>query len=327
MTKQKQEWKESFGIGSKIESSDGFSGRLTGLLFDPETTRTAAIVHFEDARAPWTFVVPWRVLKPEGGNGRLKATVPLRTIENCPLPAKLERNISTEDWEVLEQHYGVLRTPVEHRPSSGLRLSRFIGILVLLLLIGLTGVFGYLVYDSGWAAANDSVEEAAQEVKARSLDAATTARVKTALALSRSVSAFDVQVDTLQGVVTLSGTLPSEVARSVAIAIARDTSGVREVQDRLSIDTSLEQPVSKRPDLARRVGDLETKILIREALDNNDLTRDAKIKVDVAEGNVVLSGTASAPQVASEAKRLALSVAGVRSVGSKIAVDKAIRFD
>ena len=68
-----------------------------------------------------------------------------------------------------------------------------------------------------------------------STDAMTTVMVKTALALSKRVSARDVSVDTVHRVATLTGTVPSEEARAIAGQIAADTSGVRDVRNLLMI--------------------------------------------------------------------------------------------
>jgi hypothetical protein len=66
-------------------------------------------------------------------------------------------------------------------------------------------------------------------------DAGITADVKTSLASDESVSAFDVDVDTREGVVTLTGTVPSMMAKDRAVEIARTSDGVRDVIDNLRV--------------------------------------------------------------------------------------------
>jgi hyperosmotically inducible periplasmic protein len=53
--------------------------------------------------------------------------------------------------------------------------------------------------------------------------------------LDREVKAMKVGVSTSGGIVTLSGTVPSEAIRRKAIADARSVDGVKQVLDKLSV--------------------------------------------------------------------------------------------
>jgi hyperosmotically inducible protein len=64
-------------------------------------------------------------------------------------------------------------------------------------------------------------------------DAALTAKVKTAFAADDTVKARNINVDTIRGVVTLTGTVNSAAEKDRAIQIARSISGVLEVKDNL----------------------------------------------------------------------------------------------
>lgn len=66
-------------------------------------------------------------------------------------------------------------------------------------------------------------------------DAALLATVKSKLALDNQVSAFAIDVDVENGIVSLQGDVRSEAARDRALQIAREVEGVREVRDRLTI--------------------------------------------------------------------------------------------
>ncbi|GAB1579175.1 BON domain-containing protein [Bordetella petrii] len=66
-------------------------------------------------------------------------------------------------------------------------------------------------------------------------DTATTARVKAALVEAPGVSANDVQVETYNGVVQLSGFVQSEDAAAQAVEAARGVSGVKEVRNDIQI--------------------------------------------------------------------------------------------
>lgn len=66
-------------------------------------------------------------------------------------------------------------------------------------------------------------------------DAGITTAVKSKLAADDNVSAFQVDVDTAEGVVTLTGNVGSQAARERAVMLARDTDGVRDVVDNLDV--------------------------------------------------------------------------------------------
>jgi hyperosmotically inducible protein len=64
---------------------------------------------------------------------------------------------------------------------------------------------------------------------------ALTAKIKSKMALDDSVKALDINVDTSNGVVTLTGTVHSEAERTRAVQLARETAGVTSVNDRLTV--------------------------------------------------------------------------------------------
>jgi hypothetical protein len=64
---------------------------------------------------------------------------------------------------------------------------------------------------------------------------ALTGKIKAKMALDDSVKALDINVDTADGVVTLTGTVHSEAERTRAVRLARETAGVTSVTDRLTV--------------------------------------------------------------------------------------------
>lgn len=66
-------------------------------------------------------------------------------------------------------------------------------------------------------------------------NAAMTAKIKSKMALDDSVKALDINVDTANGMVTLTGTVHSEAERTRAVQLARETAGVTSVNDRLTV--------------------------------------------------------------------------------------------
>lgn len=67
-------------------------------------------------------------------------------------------------------------------------------------------------------------------------DAGITTEVKANLAADETVSAFEIDVDTQEGIVTLTGEVESAAARQQAVQIARSTEGVTDVIDNLRIE-------------------------------------------------------------------------------------------
>ncbi len=65
-------------------------------------------------------------------------------------------------------------------------------------------------------------------------DAALTTKVKTALVAEGELSALDINVDSEQGVVTLSGTVDSEAQVDLAEKVVEDLDGVKGVDNELA---------------------------------------------------------------------------------------------
>jgi osmotically-inducible protein OsmY len=157
--------------------------------------------------------------------------------------------------------------------ENGRIAAGLITVLVLIVLIG--GVVW--MYSSSRAA---SVRDTFRLAKDSSRDAATTTKVKTALLLSKHVSAFDTAVGTARGEVTLTGEVPTEEIKRLAAAIAQDTSGVTAVHNNLTVNPG----AAGNPEVASigdRVADLEIKTLVTDQLAQSPEVKDARIAVQV----------------------------------------------
>jgi hyperosmotically inducible protein len=69
-------------------------------------------------------------------------------------------------------------------------------------------------------------------------DASITAAVKTKLAADPIINPFNIDVDTLNGVVTLSGMVAKSDAKNEAARLARDTDGVLRVVNNIEVEGS-----------------------------------------------------------------------------------------
>ena len=107
---------------------------------------------------------------------------------------------------------------------------------VLLVLLGVLLAVGCTpVLVAGAGAAGYYVGKDSRSAGRIADDAAITASVKTRLAKDDLTSLIDIDVDTYNGVVTLYGKVPNQRALDRAVALARNTRGVRRVVSKLAV--------------------------------------------------------------------------------------------
>lgn len=197
--------------------------------------------------------------------------------------------------------------------TRGASSNRTVLLVLLLLLVGALAFWLWSHRES------ETLETTVSSVQRASADAVTTAKVKTALALSERVGAFDVDVDCSDGVVTLSGEVAGDETRQLAEDIASETSGVRQVRNRLRVDPGA-QPDAEAQRMARRVNDLEVKAAVQEALLAEPDLRDAGVTVAVEDGLVRLEGRVAGPEQRLRAELTARGVPRVRAVDNALTV-------
>jgi len=116
-----------------------------------------------------------------------------------------------------------------------MRLRSIITAVVTLLIIA-----GALYYFYGYR--NRDISSDFNAAKQYTEDAATTSAVKSALALNKQLSSFDIHVDSSNNPgksgndVTLTGHVPTEDDKRVAEEVARSTKGVANVVNNLQVD-------------------------------------------------------------------------------------------
>jgi hyperosmotically inducible protein len=86
--------------------------------------------------------------------------------------------------------------------------------------------------------AKDKADAKADDIGDATKDAALTATVKTKFLADTKVSGLKIDVDTSKGVVTLTGTVPTAAERTQAVAIAKETDGVKSVVNKLKVGKS-----------------------------------------------------------------------------------------
>ncbi len=189
-----------------------------------------------------------------------------------------------------------------------------VAIILIVLIVG-----GVLIYQRDGAT---SIGDTLRSVKESSQDAATTSKVKTALMLSKHVSAFEVKTSTNRGEVTLTGEVPSEETRRLAAAITQDTSGVTAVHNNLTVNPGARgnQDVAQ---LGDRVADLEIKTLVIDQLARSPELKDRTLAVQVSKKVVTLDGAVDTPAQKRAAEQIALQVPGVQGLAGQVTVANA----
>lgn len=190
---------------------------------------------------------------------------------------------------------------------------RSIAIALILIVLVVAGV---LIYQRDGAT---SLGDALRSVKETSQDAATTSKVKTALLLSKHVSAFDVNATTNRGEVTLTGEVPSEETRRLAGAITQDTSGVSAVHNNLTVNPGA-RGNQEMEHLGDRVADLEIKTLVIDQIARNPELKDKRIAIKVSKKVVTLDGSVDTVAQKRAAEQIALQTAGVQGLTGQLAV-------
>jgi hyperosmotically inducible periplasmic protein len=149
-------------------------------------------------------------------------------------------------------------------------------------------------------------------------DALVTARVQSKFFVDDRVKGRRIDVDTRNGVVTLSGAVADEEERAQALLLARTAEGVVRVEDHLTVATAEPAPV---PDPARPAIDdatLTTTIQAKYFVDTT--VKGSAIDVSTRDGVVLLQGTVPSDAVRKQALAIAQNTEGVVQVVDRVHV-------
>lgn len=89
--------------------------------------------------------------------------------------------------------------------------------------------------------AADATKSAAKTTGRATSDGWITTKIKSKFVGDKLLKGSDIKVSTNGGIVTLSGTVPTEAGRDRAIAVAKDTNGAKDVVDNLTVAPKTEQ--------------------------------------------------------------------------------------
>jgi hyperosmotically inducible protein len=144
-------------------------------------------------------------------------------------------------------------------------------------------------------------------------DAAITAKVKSRLAVDPQADAVEIDVDTTDGVVRLSGYVETEAEIDAAEQVAARTEGVNKVVNELKLGD---------PTVRENVDDALIFAKVKAKIAADPDLNPFKIDIDVQQGVVILSGVVREMSQSSEAEKLAAATSGVRRVRNLLTLAK-----
>jgi hyperosmotically inducible protein len=122
-------------------------------------------------------------------------------------------------------------------------------------------------------------------------------------------------VDTVKGIVTLHGQVPTKEQKDKAQDVAMKVDGVKAVKNLLQVVPSAERKVVDR-------SDDQIKKDLDAAFDNHKILKDSGIKVaSVNNGVVLLSGTTKSHAAYVQSVEIADAVRGVKRVSSEVVLE------
>jgi len=151
-------------------------------------------------------------------------------------------------------------------------------------------------------------------------DAYIAGRLVTAYALCEQLAPFALNVDVEDGVVTLSGVVDDKVLRELAVEIAQDLDGVREVRDQVAVEIGATHQTGRGDPWARRFDNAQLAAGVKTRLLWNGATHNAGIEVSAESGTVTLTGTVANEQVRELAGQLASQVRCAVHVDNRLQV-------
>ena len=179
---------------------------------------------------------------------------------------------------------------------------------------------------------------AALTVACAQTDAGITTNIKSKMAADDTVKAHQINVDTSNGVVTLTGDVDSPIAKERAVQIAKNTSGVREVVDNITVTESAptgglydRDEVDRgtgsigdndRQDRANEpiTGDPGITSAVKAKLLADSMVSGLRIDVDTENGVVTLTGNVKSKAEADRAVMIARNTDGVTRVVNDLKV-------
>ena len=153
-----------------------------------------------------------------------------------------------------------------------------------------------------------------------------TAKIQSKYFLDSDVKGHEIDVDASNGVVTLSGTVDNDMQHRQAVAIARNTDGVKDVTDNLQVQSAGAANTASRPGVSETAVQpvsmpdpwITTKIQSQDFIDA--AVKSLAVNVDTNDGVVTLTGTVATSKDRKAAEDIAKQTNGVKRVVNNITI-------
>jgi hyperosmotically inducible periplasmic protein len=148
-------------------------------------------------------------------------------------------------------------------------------------------------------------------------------KLEATYALNPHLSAFAIDTDVKDGVVTLRGTVESDIDRDLAGEIAKGVDGVTEVNNQLQVATDVKAASGegqRRQEFAQWVDDATTTAAVKTKLIRNENIRARESNVDTENEVVTLTGRVSSNEERQLAEQLARNTEDVSDVRNELVV-------
>ena len=143
-------------------------------------------------------------------------------------------------------------------------------------------------------------------------DATVTTSVKNKLAADPTTSAARINVDTSNGVVTLSGAVPTAAEKAEAERIARNTQGVTQVVNNITVERGESANGGTLSDAAILTS-IKSQLVANGIIGTN---------VDVKNGEVTITGEVDNAREKARAEEIARQASGVKSVKNLLTIKR-----
>ena len=155
-----------------------------------------------------------------------------------------------------------------------------------------------------------------------STDSGVTTKVKAKLAAANDVPASKIEVTTRNGVVTLTGNVDNAQVKERALQLARETKGVTDVVDMISVQTAEGTGNAPEPDrsMGEKIDDAGITMKVKANLLDDPVVKGLRIDVDTREGVVYLTGNVANENEKEQAIRVARGTEGVREVQANLTI-------
>lgn len=197
--------------------------------------------------------------------------------------------------------------------------------LLLAAALGLTGLPVAVMADSSISV---TAKTAKADTKSAMADATVTAKVKAALIREKDMSAMDVNVETNNGVVQLSGFVDTMDQQERAAKVALAVEGVREVKNdvRLALSTGAATGAAKtlKGETKRIVSDTAITARVKAALFAEKNLSAMDVNIETKNGVVQLAGFVDSADQQERAAKVAQTVEGVKEVKNDLRLAAAV---